>query len=479
MRINKARKIARFSSIFATDDHDTPIEEKPSPPNNVLRLELPRNGFTPQERAADSTDAAGEGATGEIKSRLEAALARLKAEVAEDEPAQAEMAEPRSLASSGEAKVLSLAKPPMPTADTPGPRAELENRRSELFALVRGAVTRTHALEEKYQQAEQRLEQETAQRLVAEQRLHELEDEYLQRLAAAEAEELKRLEAELAREEAEARLQEAVGRVREIESRVQAEADLRALAEQALDEAETRARAASQALTAAEQKRTEAEQNARRAEQNARDIEALVGEAEAIAHAAGERYKAAEARLQQESQLRALAEQKLKAFEDELGSCLELNWAEMEATAMPVIARPTLTEANLEADARLPQLQAQTEAEQKRRVEAEQARAAAETRARELEAEMRKLEEKHRRAETDLKKFLRKQEAELRKQETELRALRENQLQAASLSLPAETEREAEPIPPSLKIKLLSYGAVLTFLLLALAWLVTTLFRQV
>src|SRR5262249_56069558 len=84
------------------------------------------------------------------------------------------------------------------------------------------------------------------------------------------------------------------------------------------------------ALAEANQKRGEAEAAARAAEEKARRIEALLIETEAVAHEATERHNAAEARLEYEIKQRASAEQKLKEFEDELSSYLELDWSKSD-----------------------------------------------------------------------------------------------------------------------------------------------------
>ena len=91
--------------------------------------------------------------------------------------------------------------------------AELEKRRAELLALARAAETKAHVAEEKCEQAETRLEQETKQRQMAENRLRELEDERLRQRQEIELEGAKSLKAMLEHGELEARLNEAERRV--------------------------------------------------------------------------------------------------------------------------------------------------------------------------------------------------------------------------------------------------------------------------
>jgi hypothetical protein len=62
--------------------------------------------------------------------------------------------------------------------------AMLEKRRAELFALALEAVARAQEAREKCVRAENKLEQETNQRLVAEQRLREIEEVRLRQLQA-------------------------------------------------------------------------------------------------------------------------------------------------------------------------------------------------------------------------------------------------------------------------------------------------------
>lgn len=533
-KVNKFQTgLANYSPIRSFDERKNAASGRKQ--GNVLPLEHPKHNYNGTEPAdnwngrgdAPSADGeGGEGSTAEIKSRVESVLSRIKSEVTSSDPAAGEVS------NYGSGETLNVGDARGSSNETPGGNAsyniksvtaELERRRAELFALARGAEDRAREAEERFKQAEIRLDQEIAQRRVVEQRLRELEDEYLQRLSAAEAEEMKRLEAELAREDAENRLREADNRARDAEARIQEEAEARTreaearlrevekrlkeaearfkeaddrvfdaedrlkeetkarmLAEKAMADAEAKAGAATIALAGAEQRRAEADTRARAAEDNAREIEALIGEAESIAHTANERYKAAEAKLQHEVELRALAEQKLKSLEDELSSYLGLDWSKSEPQISQVVAAPATTWTEEMSGGQGGQLQAQLEAEQKARAAAEKVSAAAEVKLSELEAELRKMEEKHRQAEAGFKKMLRKQEAELR---TFSEQVTRSNASTTELSLVKSGEGEytqnvgGQPML-STKIKLVSYGAVITLLLIMLSWLVVEVARQ-
>lgn len=482
MQPEKAKKFAHESAqVFETQRSvETPRpgaaeERQASTPakkqSNVLPLERPKRPELVRAETGAGAEPVYEQATAEIKTRVETMLSRIKSETMEM-GASGEMLDQMNGQLNGAANNEPTATSGVEASsllgyNLKGVTAELEKRRAEIFALARNAEARAREAEERCRLAETRLEQETAQRQTAEQRLRELEDDYLRKLSAVESEELKRLEAELAREEAEALFKTADVRVKEAEARLKDERDARSLAEQILAEAEAKAEVATKALHEVQQQRTEAEAKARVAEENARAVESLMYEAEALTHAAEERYKTAEAKFQQEAEMRQALELKLKAFEEELNSYLALDWAkEDSANTDAKLAEPSLpVVASVTVDA---------QAAEQKVLDAEQARATAETRLRDLEAELRKAEEKHRQAEAGFKKIL-------RKQETELRTLSE---QVSRMNTPSsalsDTEIESGTGTPdfsfveqtslSTKIKLVSYGVLLTLLLAALVW---------
>ena len=87
-----------------------------------------------------------------------------------------------------------------------------------------------------------------------------------------------------------------------------------------------------------------------------------------------ERYQTIEAELQREVNQRAMAEQKLKEFEDELSSYLELDWSRGEPEmALVAVARDSGV-----PDEFVSRVQAQVAAERRARQEADDARAAIE-----------------------------------------------------------------------------------------------------
>ena len=285
--------------------------------------------------------------------------------------------------------------------------AEVEKRRVELAAMVSAAEARAKEAEEKCEQAEGRLEQELKERLLAEQRLRELEENRLRKLQAAIP-----IEAPQARTAAwaqpgtDARLKEAEtwakGAGTEIQSLrakltegEQKRAKAEALAQAAGDKArelESQADSAKAALAEANRRLAEAEAVVRIAEEKARTMESLLAEAEAAGRNATEKYQTVETELQYEAKQRAAAEQKLKEFEDELGSYLELDWSKDE----PDLSRAVVVRQNAVADEVAAQFQAQVEAERRARRESEDARATLELKMREMDKALRIAEENNR-----------------------------------------------------------------------------------
>jgi hypothetical protein len=453
-----------------------------------------------REGRVDNPEASGEpvaGSMSEIKSRVEAVLSRIKAETSEmglnEAPTDyktAELVKPAEVRAefageqqssggvTGQLGTGQLGTGPLLKSLT----IELERRRSELFSQVRLAESRAQELEERYRETERRLDQELGMRRTAEQRLRELEDEYLHRLAAAEEEELKRLDAESARERAEAALLEYEKRVKEAEEIVKSETEAHAQSDKAMKDAEARAEAASLAVAEAERKVAEAEAKAQSAEENARAIESLIDEAESIANAARDRYKNAESRMQHEIELRTEVEERLRGMEIELSTLLEVDWTKTEPRTSGALREGVAREG-----AATTQLQSQFESEQKVRAAAEEGRSAAEARARQLEEDLfkfeekyRQAEEKHRQAEAGFKKILRKQEAELRSMSEQV--TRSNStttdLSAARSSGKNDAQLLAASISKNAKIKLVGYGVIIAFLSIGLIWVVVKLFEQ-
>jgi hypothetical protein len=284
--------------------------------------------------------------------------------------------------------------------------AEVERRRAELAALARAAEARAKEAEQKCKQAEGVLERELRERMLAEQRLRELEENRLRQLRATPIEGPQTRTAAWAQAGTEARLKEADARANEAEIQnlmaalmeaEQKRAKAEALAQAAGDKArefESQVEAARISLAEANRKAAGAEAAARVAEEKARTIESLLVEAEATGRQATERYQTVEAELQYEAKQRAAAEQKLKEFEDELGSYLELDWSQGEPDLTR--ARAVVVREGGGADDVAARLQEQVEAERRARQEAEAARAALELRTREMEKALRIAEENNR-----------------------------------------------------------------------------------
>lgn len=490
MARDKAKKMDPEPNNFQTI---IPIEEEKSlnagKNNKSLPLGPSRYGYNgvEQERTSDSAGEPVVGSMSEIKSRVEAVLSRIKAETSDmglnEAPPDyktAELVKPaeharNELRNDSAGEPASTATGPLGTGSLgTGPllkslTIELERRRSELFSQVRVAEARAQESEERFKEAEHRLEQELNLRRSAEQRLRELEDEYLHRLSAAEEEELKRLDAESAREKAEVQLAEFEKRVKEAEQILKSETEAHEQSEKAMKEAEARAEAASRAALEAERRMADAESKAQSAEENARAIESLIDEAESIANAARDRYKNAETRMQQEIQLRTEIEERFKTLESELSYMLEVDWTKTEPKPAAAAAAATSSEGAVTT-----QLQSQFESEQKVRAAAEEGRSAAEARSRQLEEELfkyeekyRQAEEKHRQAEAGFKKILRKQEAELRsmsEQVTRSNSTTTDLTQVKSSGGKADAQALAASLNKSAKIKLVSYGFVIACL---------------
>src|SRR6266498_2315126 len=276
--------------------------------------------------------------------------------------------------------------------------AETERRREELAALARAAEARAKEAEEKCEQAEGKLEQELKERMLAEQRLRELEENRLrkqqtaipieapQHRTAAWAQpgtEERRVGAEWRSQGIESWAKETETEIQSLRTRLmeaeQRRAKAEAIAQAAVDKARelgSQAETARAALAEMNRKLAEAEAAARIAEEKARTIESINVEAE----------------LQYEAKQRAAAEQKLKEFEDELGSYLELDWSKDE----PDLSRAVVVRQNAEADEAAAQFRAQVEAERRARREAEEARAALEFKMREMDKALRIAEENNR-----------------------------------------------------------------------------------
>ena len=364
----------------------------------------------------------------------------------------------------------STTQPSKPIAYSPNDvPPEVERRRAELAALARAAEARAKEAEEKCEKAEGRLEQELKERLLAEQRLRELEENRTRNLKAAiPIEAPQPRTASWAQPGTESRLKEAEARAKGIEARAKdAEIEIQSLRARLIEAEQRRAKAEAIARTAVDKaneleskaeparaawaetnrKIAEAEAVARVAEEKARAMEALVVEAEAAGRQATERYQTVEAELQYEAKQRAAAEQKLKEFEDELGSYLGLDWSKDE----PDLSRAVVVRQNALADEAAAQFHAQVEAERRARRDAEETRAA-------LELKMREMEKA-------------------------LRIAEENNRQIAALNLAKSVDEDQTYTVKKRKgskneLKFIGYGMAIAMLLVALIGLVATVFLQ-
>lgn len=356
--------------------------------------------------------------------------------------------------------------------------ADVEKRRAELAALARAAEARAKEAEERCEQAEGRLEQELRERLLAEQRLMDLEANRQRQQQAIVIEppqartsawaqggtgagtgtwvkeaEVKAKEVEVKAKVADARAKEAEAEIQTLmaalmeaeQKRAKAEAFAQAAGDRTR-ELESEVEAARIALADANRKIAEAEAVARVAEEKARTIESIIIEAEAAGRQATERYQHIEAELQYEAQQRSVAEQKLKEFEDELSSYLELDWSKGEQDLSRAVVR-----SGGGADEVVSQFHAQVEAERRGRREAEEARIALEHRARDMERA--------------------------------LRIAEENNRQIAALNMAASADDDQTYTVKKRKgfkyeLKFIAYGFAIALLLVTLLALVSTIFLQ-
>lgn len=390
--------------------------------------------------------------TVEIKSRMEAILARMKSRSIEELPDEAAIGVIQNdNGNNPETDEITIAEKSI---------EELDQRRAAIIAIAREAEVRSREASDKFRQAENKLKEQTELRMQAEERVRQLEDETKQWVAAAQAEELKRIEAEIAKVELEERLKQ------EEAARVEAEKALK-LAEEKAEAAEMARKAAENNSQVIEQIKQEADARIQKAEEAARVAESLIYEADAIARQAEEKCKSAQAGLKREAELRALAEQMLKELA-KLGPHLEINWENIEA----VLAQATLS-APAVNNGQLTQLQSQIESEQKARMAAEQNRADFESRIQELENKLRKAEDKNKTIENGYKKVIRKQEEELRIMSEQV--TRNNEATTSLTDGKPDSDVMFSDIADSsltnIKTRYLFLGVLLSLLLAGLIWL--------
>ncbi|MBS1791721.1 MAG: hypothetical protein JST85_28695 [Acidobacteria bacterium] len=424
--------------------------------NNVLPLERPKGNtgklrlpsvITEAHPEARQVSTSGNETT-EIKIRMEAVLAEMKSRTHSFE-----------IENTGAATSTAGSATEATNSESLG--QEIERRKAAIIAIAREAEARSREAAEKFHQAEANLNEQVELRKQAEAKVNELEEDAKQWQAVAQSEELKRIEAEIARVELEERAKQ------ETEARATAD-KARAQAETACQQAEAKARNAEEAYQNAEAK-------VRAAEEAARTAESLIYEADAIARQMEEKYKASETKLHREAELRALAEQMLQ----EMASLMPNQELSLENLGAPFAAQTPLT-ISTGNDDQFKQFQIQLETEQKARLSAEHARTDAESRIVELETKLRKLEEKFRTSENGYKKVLRKQEEELRMMSEQITRSNES---TTSMSLVKSDDEimfldVAEVGAKGASVKLVLYGALISLLMVALVWLGVVAFKQ-
>jgi hypothetical protein len=163
MPVDKAKKLQRNSSnISQVDSFDEPGNAPSAVITTVVPLDQAKQGLDAMKENNQSNENGEipsvvvdqqDEATSEIKTRVESVLSRIRSDVAAtDSGLKADR--PRA----GEEK-SSHPTIPTPTAslNIKSITAELEKRRSELFAMVRMAEARTREADEHWKQAETRL----------------------------------------------------------------------------------------------------------------------------------------------------------------------------------------------------------------------------------------------------------------------------------------------------------------------------------
>lgn len=441
------------TSSTSTHRNAGPAEIKPT---NVLPLERPKGNTGKLRLPSVITEAHPEAKqeasnateTTEIKTRMEAVLAEMKSRTSSFEKE-----------SSANKPSTAETKTDVNATETLG--QEIERRKAAIIAIAREAETRSREAAEKFHLAEARLNEQVELRKQAEVKVSQLQEDADQWQAVAQSEELKRIEAEIAKVELEERVKQ------EAEAHTAAEI-ARAEAESTCSQAEAKARTAEEAYKNAEAK-------VRAAEEAARTAESLIYEADAIARQMEEKYKASEAKLHREAELRVLAEQMLQ----EMASLMPNQDMGLDNLGIAIGGQVALTN-SMGGDEALTQLQAQFETEQKARLSAEQARTEAEMKVSEMETRLRKLEEKFRTSENGYKKVLRKQEEELRMMSEQI--TRANESTTALAPMKSDNDimflDASESGAKGSSVKLVCYGALLSLLMVALAWLGVVAFRQ-
>ncbi len=342
--------------------------------------------------------------------------------------------------------------------------AKDDAREIELF--FDAAEVRLKDVESRLMEAETRVKEETEARRLAENALLEAEnkgEDAALALAEAETATIALTEANQKRAEAEATARAAEEKCEQTEIRLAQEIDQRSLVEQRLRELEEEYLGQQQAKEIEELKLYDALQAREEVEARLKDFTLALAEAEAATIALAEQ--------------KTLAEQKLKEFEDELSSYLELDWSKSE----PDMTQVSVVQDGIGAIESMSQLLAQVEAEQKARREAEDARAAIELEMWEMGRALRNAEEKNRQQEDDLKKFLQIQEAKPHPIPEQVGFVKAKFTSLNLLKSVDEDHTYSVEKQKGLRyeFKFIVYGMVISLLLVAAFWLITAAFLQV
>jgi hypothetical protein len=360
-----------------------------------------------------------------------------------------------------------LATPPELPVDFA--KAGVETYRSQIATAVRTATEKVHRAEESLQKALAQIDAEIAMRSAADEKVQKLEAEFSEHSASVEALDLKRMELEYSLEE--------------VQSRLNAEMELKAALEKEVFEARANSDAMSLKIMKLENSRAKAEEKAAAADRMVREVETMLDQSEALATEANLKFKAIEARLRQERELRQFAEQQLKTLVEEFNIKLDV-----EVTDLPVTeplngsrnGHGALAELQtLSADKRYQQLLSGIDAERRARIEAEKQAKSIHREAAEARDLMKKSEALLAQTQEDFQAKIQAMDAEIRQLHIKLQISEDAAARARQAQPSASISDQMLPAPASAhKARVITYYAGIGFVVMVLVVLFKALLNQ-
>ncbi len=348
-------------------------------------------------------------------------------------------------------------------------KAGVENYRLQIVSAVRTATEKVHRAEESLQKALAQIDAEIAQRTAAEEKVQTLEARFSQHSASVDALELRRMELEYSLEDVQARLN--------------AEMELKAALEKEVFEARANSDAMSLKIMKLENARADAEDKAAAADRMVRDVENMLDQSEALATEANLKFKAIEARLLQERELRQFAEQQLKTLVEEFNITLDVDFTDLPVTEHLNGSRNghgALAELQtLSADKRYQQLLTGIETERQARIEAEKQMQSIHQEAAEARELMKKSEALLAQTQADFQAKIQAMDAEIRQLHIKLQISED----AASRSRETQVPHPVAEAPlhrgaTGMKTRIITYSAGIGVVLLVLLALFKALLNQ-